>query len=212
MANNYAVSNNEADALLLSDSLGRNVPYMYKTDKLFFPGCTIGALTHKIENGEIQVARYKYIIILIGTNDLGPKDVWSFYRSEVRKGRSGTNLPYHIPTAIPVLASLFQKLITTIKVLNPNIYLAFLGILPRPYDHHRNKQHHVDANYILKQTCDQTNTTFVPTHRSFIKYGKPIDELFIDGLHPSQKGVLQLHEIITYTVSCFRSESQKINQ
>ena len=209
MANNNTALNNEVDALILSDSLGRNVPYMYNTDKLFFPGCTIGALTNKIETGEVQIVKYNYIIILIGTNDLGPKDVWSFYRSEIRKGRSGRNLPYHNPTAIPVLASLYHKLIATIKGLNPSIRLAFLGLLPRPYDHHRNKQHHVDANYVLKQECDQTNTTFVPTFRSFLKYGKPVDELFIDGLHPSPKGVLQLYEIISYTINCFRSESQK---
>lgn len=208
MANNYMNMNNEPDALVLTDSLARNVTYIEKTDKLFFPGCTIGALTHKIESGSIQIGKYDYIIVLIGTNDLSSKDIWAFYKSEVRQGRSGSNLPYHSPIAIPVLACLYRKLITTIRAFNPNARLAFLGLLPRPFDHHRNKEHHIQANYILKNLCDELHTSFVQTHRSFMKYGKPIEELFIDGIHPSPKGTVQLREMIINTINGFRSQNK----
>ena len=64
-----------ADSLVLSDSLGRNIRYIYQTDTFFFPGCTINALANKIASGEIDIRKYKYITLRIGTNDLGPKSV-----------------------------------------------------------------------------------------------------------------------------------------
>ena len=100
----------------------------------------------QIACGEVNITEYKYITILIGTNDLAPKDVWSFYVKEKKLGRSGENLPFHVLTPIPLLTCRYQTLISTIRKLNTNCKLGFLGILPRPYDHHRNKIHHVEAN------------------------------------------------------------------
>ena len=209
MANNYT---DTADALVLIDSLGKNLPCMYNTDKQSFSGCTIGSLNHKITSGQIYINHYKYIIILIGTNDLAPKDIWSFYKSQRRQGKSGANLPAHNPTAIPVLESLYLQLIATIQQRNHNCYLAFLGLLPRPYDHHRNKDHHVDTNRKLKNICVDKNITFVPTHNSFLKYGLPIEDLFCDGIHLSPKGTIQLHEIISNTINGFRSHFKQSQQ
>ena len=61
---------------------------------------------------------------------------------------------------------------------------------------------------ILKNLCDELNTSFVQTHRVFMKYGKPIDELFIDGIHPSPKGAEQFREMILKTVNGFRSQNK----
>ena len=70
------------DVLILSDSLGRNIRNIYETKLLFFQGCTINALAHNISAGEVDIANYTYIVLLIGTNDLAPKEVWKFYKTE----------------------------------------------------------------------------------------------------------------------------------
>lgn len=209
MVNNYA--NGQADALFLSDSIGKHVLPIFRTDILFFSGCTIGALNHKISCGEVNISGYNYITILIGTNDLAPKDIWSFYVKEKRLGKSGENLPFHILTPIPLLTCRYQTLISTIKNLNPNCKLGFLGILPRPYDHHRNRIHHVEVNQQLQRICTESEITFMRTHTSFLKFGKPIDDLFADGLHLSHKGSLQLRELVLITINRFRSEDKLNN-
>ena len=144
-------------------------------------------------------------------NDLAPKDVWSFYVKEKKLGRSGENLPFHVLTPIPLLTCRYQTLISTIKRLNTNCKLGFLGILPRPYDHHRNKIHHVEANRQLQTICMESEISFIRTHTSFLKFGKTIDNLFIDGLHLNYNGSLQLRKLIFTTINRFRSED-KLNK
>ena len=98
-----------ADSLVLSDSLGRHIRYIYNTDTFFFPGCTINSLAHKITSGEIDITKYRYITLIIGTNDIGPKFIWKFYRRQIKRGKLGRNLPIHSTTAIPVILSAYQK-------------------------------------------------------------------------------------------------------
>ena len=195
-----------ADSLVLSDSLGRNIRYIYQTDTLFFPGCTINALAHKIASGEVNIRKYKYITLIIGTNDLGPKSVWKFYKREKRLGHSGHNLPVHGQAPIPVLLSAYQNLISTIRYHNPTCILISFAILPRPYDHHRNRLHHADTNRELSKFCEIKKIIFVKTYNSFLKFGRPIEDFFSDGLHLSAKGNRRLNRLISNAVNGHRAQ------
>lgn len=194
-----------ADSLVLSDSLGRNIRYIHRTDTFFFPGCTIGALAHKIRSGEVNIKKYTYITLIIGSNDLGPKSSWKFFKREKKLGHSGFNLPIHSQTPIPVLLSAYQNLVAVIRKYNPKCTLICFAILPRPFDHHRNKQHHTDTNKQLLKLCDKNNLIFVKSWNSYLKFGKPVSELFSDGLHLSVKGNRQLNKLISNTVNSHRS-------
>ena len=66
----------------------------------------------------------------------------------------------------------------------------------------------LDASHTLKNLCVELNTSFVQTHRAFMKYGKPIDELFINGIHPSPKGAEQLREMFINTINGYRSQNK----
>ena len=199
----------KADSLVLADSLGREIRYIYHTDTLFFPGCTINALTHKISSGEVNILKYKYITLLIGTNDLAPKFVWKHYKKHIKEGKTGLNLPIHSPNPIPVIIGAYANLIKVIQSLNPNCILFSLAILPRPYDHHRNKGHHVQVNKQLSTVCTRRNVVFVKTSNAFITFGYPKSELFSDGLHLSKKGNRKLNSLISNNVNRFRSKENK---
>ena len=210
-----ALNNNDRngiDALILSDSLGRNIRNIYKTNTQFFPGCTINALAHKISSGEIDISYYTYIILLIGTNDLAPKDVWKFYKNEKKQGKSGENLPSHNPTPIPVLGSSFLNLFNTIKNHNNYCKIFCVGIPPRPYDNHRNYHHHIDANTELKRISELENVIFIKSYTSFIKYGKIIQTLFVDGLHFTAQGSEKISRLIEGAINTQRSIDSKQSQ
>ena len=201
-----------ADSLVLSDSLGRHIRYIFNTNTFFFPGCTINSLAHKIRTGEIDVTQYKYITLLIGTNDIGPKFIWKFYRKEIKRGNLGKNLPFHTTTPIPVITSAYQNLVHAIKDRNPSCILVSFAILPRPYDHHRNKQNHTDTNKALQNLCEKNNIIFVKTFNSFLKFGYPIEEYFCDGLHLSLKGNRQLNKLISNIVNGHRAYENRKNR
>lgn len=204
--NNKQQSNNNLlpDSILLCDSLGRNIRNIYRTDKLYFPGCTINALAHKINSGDIDVRNYHYITLLIGTNDLGPKHIWKYYKSERKAGRSGENLPYHTTTPIPVITSALNNLNKTIRSFNQNALIFFVGIPPRPYDHHRNHSHHRDTNVELSRFCSQNNISFIKSHTSYMKFGKPLLELYSDGLHFSSEGNCKTARLIESNINYHR--------
>lgn len=208
------INNNSTvnDSLILSDSLGRNIRTIYKTDLLFYPGCTINALAHKVSTGEININNYNYIVLLIGTNDLAPKDTWKFYKSEKKQGRSGENLPQHITTPIPVISSAYLNLFDSIIQRNDNCNIFALGIPPRPYDNHRNKYHHIEVNKELSRICHLKNITFIKSDSSFLKFGKIIEELFIDGLHFTSDGSERISRLIECTINRQRRIKAKQNQ
>ena len=178
-------------------------------NKIVLPGCTINALTYKISSGEVNIVKYKYITLLIGTNDLAPKFIWKSYKRQIKEGKTGLNLPIHSPNAIPVIIGAYANLIKVIKSLNPNCTLISLAILPRPYDHHRNKGHHVQVNKQLSSLCIREQVVFMKTSNAFISFGYQKSELFLDGLHLSKKGNRKLNSLISNKVNSFRSKENK---
>ena len=197
---------------ILSDSLGRNIRNIYKTKLLFFPGCTINALAHQISAGEIDITNYIYIVLLIGTNDLAPKEVWKFYKTEKKKGKSGENLPPHTTTPIPVLSSSFTNLFDTIKNHNNLCKVFSIGLPPRYYDNHRNYHHHIDTNIELKRICELKSIIFIQSYGLFIKYGKIIENLFADGLHFTAQGSEKMSRLIECKVNTQRKIDSKQGQ
>ena len=200
----------KADSLVLSDSLGRNIRYIYKTDTFFYPGCRIGTIEAKIASGEIQIRKYSYITLLVGTNDLSPASIWKFYKREKNAGRSGHNLPFHINNPPPAIVCAYRKLLETIKFFNPNCKIIVCGLLPRPYDNHRNKGHHTEVNKEIAKLCNDCNSIFVRTNTSFLKFGSPCEDLFSDGLHLSTKGNRLLNKIISNNINLLRLQ-KKLN-
>lgn len=172
--------------LILSDSIGTDLRYIFKADIVAKRGCTIQGLTEYIDRLDLSV--YTCIIVLIGTNDLTNKKIWFEYRKN--RNNPKYTLQPHPTTDVDILKSKYIALIDLIKNKNPEIKLEISPIIPRPFDYDINLEYLKEVNNMVKQVCitkqcyhDRTLIT------SFLKSGKPEEKLFDkDGLHLSTSG------------------------
>ena len=71
----------------------------------------------------------------------------------------------------------------------------FSSILPRPVDHESNGEKVKDVNKDLMKLCEQRNIRFLHSYRPFLKFDKPIRELFAikdHELHLNLEGLRRL--------------------
>lgn len=172
--------------LILTDSIGTDLRYIFKADIVAKRGCTIQGLTDYINGTDIST--YTCMIISIGTNDLSNKKIWF----EFRKHRNDPKytLKPHPTTDIDILKTKYTSLINLVKNKNPDIKLELSPIIPRPFDYDINLGYLKSVNNMIKALCTtkqcQHDRTLIT---SFLKAGKPEEKLFDrDGLHLSSYG------------------------
>ena len=145
-----------------------------------FRGATIGELTYQIEKNQESIDGYPCMIIHVGTNDVNRLTVNQFM-------------------------SAYCNLISTVKSLFPNMIIGFSGILPRPTDFEKTNEKVFQVNMDLQRLCEKYKIHFIHAYRYFMKFGKPLVELFAcrDGLHLNREGTKQLGSYFKRRVAHF---------
>ena len=83
-------------AVVLCDSLGRNLRHIYKTDVQSYPGCTIDKLIDIVLAKKKELEKYQVIALIIGTNNISSVDIWKLFKQKQKiekHDRFEVNLP-----------------------------------------------------------------------------------------------------------------------
>ena len=136
----------EKNTLIVSDSLGRDLCHIYKADIISRPGCNIQALQRTLN--QINLAKYSGLIIIIGTNDLSDKTVWSQYLKH--KKDPHYKVGKHPTTDIGTLRLRYSGLIDAIRRRNPTIIIELNPIIPRPFEYEVNLSYLKSVNNMIK--------------------------------------------------------------
>ena len=167
----------EIKVAILSDSIAKYVTGIRQAEVIAFPGINFSRLTRQIEKNPKLVEK-KFTIIHVGTNDI----------------KNYT---------IEEMLSFFNNLITLIRSMSSTT-IVFSSILPRPVDADETGEKVKEVNLRIKQKCKDRNVQFLHSFRPFLKYGKPIRELFAvrdGGLHLNNEGTRLLRSFFINTVS-----------
>ena len=116
-------------------------------------GAKIVDLELAIIEGIVTIDKFKVILLHVGTNDL-----------------------YH--SSVDQILEDFDKLISTIKIINPNSKLVISSLIPRPVDHNQTIHKIVQINNRLEILCIQFGHEFIPTCRRFSKANQPKHHLY----------------------------------
>lgn len=153
---------------LISDSICKHVKNLRNCTLQAFKGASIRNIIDNITNGVINL-HFNVIIIHVGTNDI--------YRLHLNE-----------------FEFLYHKLITSIRQVNVRAKVILSAILPRPVDFRETKHLIILVNNLLKTICRKRSSVYVTTYRPFLKFGKPICELFspLCWLHVNHQGNVKL--------------------
>ena len=153
---------------LISDSIAKNVTDLFNTKLQIFSGYTIARMANEIQFGKADLEPYDYVIIHVGTNDLG-------------------NL-----SSYDSMISDFGNLIGIIHRKKPSIYIVVSSILPRPCDYDiTDKLRRRVNDYLQKSMSKSMRFKFVCSYKPFMYAGKVRRELFAKndgGLHLNTAG------------------------
>ena len=167
--------------LLICNSIPKYVQAK-DTEVAAFPGHTVPRVVDYIRFGGLSVQGYGKILIHMGACDLGKlldtgkirtTSVKDFLRRFIRRRNS---------RALVIISSILPR---------EDRYDEFL-----PYTH--------GINFALEKWCARSKgaTVFAPTHRQFLKNGRPRAELFAkDGLHLDGGGVDRLEASLQQALS-----------
>ena len=162
------ISGSSPVVLILSDSIAKLITLhcpIYRTCLKAFPGITINRLAGKIDSREVSLSKFEYIIVHVGTNDLGS-------RSDDEIKASYNNL-------------------ITFLLSKTSAQLFMSAILPRPVDYEDSGRRVININKGLRELCIKRRVSFIHTYRPFIREGLPKRELFAiqdGGLHLNLEG------------------------
>ena len=187
-------------AIVLTDSLGKNIRYINTANIKSKGGCTIDRLTQDIRY--LSLNNYDCVALLIGTCDISPKFVWDDYIKQRRQGIKHPILPEHSCITVDLFLHKYNNLISAIEQQNPTIGIVILSILPRKFHFSVNLTRITDINKALKKFCSGIhNCKFVKAYQKFTFEGKLKENLFQeDGIHLSFDGNHILKEILASEV------------
>lgn len=155
--------------LVLSDSIAKYVK-LRNGEVMAFRGANIGELTGQIKYHKGSISNFNQLIIHVGTNDI-----------------------YNL--TVDQFKSAYCNLISIVKSYFPHIKFGMSSILPRPVDFNDTNKKICSINQNLEALCMKYDVHFIHSHRRFLKFGKPLVELFAvrdGGLHLNFEGTRQL--------------------
>ena len=177
--------------VIVTDSLGRNMDCLSATTRAY-PGATLESMLGVPP--EIGLEKFKYIILLVGTNDLTAKFVYLWYKNTVRFNRKVKRLPFHSKTPVHRIVNDYRVLIKAIRAINHKIKIMVSAILPRRFDYFENRGYLKNVNKGLKaMTRKIRKCKFLPSFKPMIRNRKPRENFYCrDGLHVTQQGLVAL--------------------
>ena len=134
-----------------------------------FPGTTIERLTSKLKRQQDLVQNAAFVLIHVDTND--------------------------VQTRSPaIIRHLFELLVNQILSIMPNARILISSILPRLRDFDQTSAKIRSINNDLEHNSIR-HTVFIRTCGSFLRGGRPRDEMYRDGLHLTARGILILRQV-----------------
>ena len=146
-----------------------------------FPGDRIAQIANKIDCGEANIAPYDYVLIHVGTNDIGSR---ASYQS---------------------ILSDYGNLIGILRKKKRHISIIISAIIPRPKDHFDTDPmiRRVNA-HLQKVMSKDLNFKFICTNKPFMFAGKIKLEMFAKrdkGLHLNTLGSSRLSYFFLRVIS-----------
>ena len=193
---------------MLSDSLLRKLPTSSIKNCVIIPrpGKNFYSMRVEIEKNFIDISKCKVIGLLIGTNDISD---WVF----CQHGRVGyrENLKWFPVPKVEVtwdrILKNIEAFIDAIRVKNPGAVLVISSIIPRLGDWEWSRDACIALSdsvqeWCCKQQAQGLSVIFTPTHKFFLKNGKPMPELFWkDGIHLSAAGLGRVRQSLQQALS-----------
>ena len=140
------------DSLILTDSVGRDLPdYMPNQDCqiIALSGFTINRLKSFVSENPHLIESRKFILLHIGTNDVGSKANFNGYmRFKLRKSSRPPSYTYTI--TVSEFPAMYQELIKSILSINPFVGILFSSIIFRPYDYITSRELIMQINREIK--------------------------------------------------------------
>ena len=165
---------------LICDSIGKHVKHVRNCSFHLqpYPGARIQDLTYFIDSGFVSL-NYDVIIIHVGTNNVNFCQLadFEFY---------------------------YNELVSVVKrYVKPCTKIILSAIIPRLIDNESTGNFVTVVNKALKSLCIRRNIDFVATYKPFLKFGRPVCELFspICKLHPNYFGNLKLTNFYVQVIS-----------
>lgn len=167
--------------LIVGDSIIKYITDIEGVKIKSFPGATIGKISTLISNGIIELNDHDYIILHVGTNNIG-------------NGNS-----------FEEIISDYGNLVAIIRKKKRTIRIIVSSILPRPLDHSSTDKQIKDINGHLKNKMSHDlNFTFVASYKAVSKYGTYRRYLFAKcdkGLHLNTEGSNRLRFFFLRVIS-----------
>ena len=167
--------------LIIGDSIIKDIAPIEGVTIKPFPGCTIGYMTVLISKGDIVLTNHDFLIVHVGTNDIG-------YRS-----------------SFGAIVSDFGNLVAQIRRKKPSIRIVISSILPRPLDHVDTDPMIKDVNWHLRLVmASDLNFHFIRSFRAVSKFGTYRRYLFAkkdNGLHLNTEGSNRLRFFFLRVIS-----------
>lgn len=146
-----------------------------------YPGCTIGYMTVLVSKNEIVVSNHDFLIVHVGTNDIGNRQSFG------------------------AIVSDFGNLVAQIRQKKPSIRIIISSILPRPLDHVDTDSMIKAVNSHLKTVmASDLNFHFIRSFRAVCKFGTYRRYLYAkkdNGLHLNTEGSNRLRYFFLRVIS-----------
>lgn len=146
-----------------------------------FPGATIAKLTMHFSQRHIELDDHDYLIIHIGTNNIGRRDSFDDMVSD------------------------YGNLIAIIKKQKSSIRIVVSAIIPRPVDHSETDSMIKSVNrYLNTRMASDMGFHFIHTYRSVCKFGSYRRYLYAKldrGLHLNTEGSRRIRYFFIRVIS-----------
>lgn len=167
--------------IIVGDSIIKDLNHIDGVTLKAFPGATIGKLAVLFSKGHISLEEYDYIIIHVGTNNVGNRNSVDHIKSD------------------------YGNLVATVRKLKPHIRIVISSILPRPVDHKITDPVIRDINKYLNSVMSKDlNFKFICSYKAVCKFGSYSRYLFAkhdNGLHLNIEGSNRLRFFFLRVIS-----------
>ena len=146
-----------------------------------FPGATIAKLTVHLSKRQISLENFEYVILHVGTNNIGRRDTFEHMLSD------------------------YGNLIASVKKVKPSIRIIMSAIIPRPVDHTETDPMIKSVNSCLKhRMAPDMGFHFICTYKAVSKFGSYRRYLYAkldQGLHLNTEGSNRLRHFFLRVIS-----------
>ena len=194
------------DALIVADSITKEIGDCKQTHLLTFRGATVKTLLQKLQALDFANSAYQCIIIHVGTNDFRSATEWRKYVAMINGKISPQVYDEFIALGNPSDGNFsldqfekdYGKILDLLRSMFSDTWVMCSPVLPRYWDHLRRDDLRRKVNERIKHACEvrQYRMVYLESYRMFFAdlSSNKLKEWYFspDGLHLSDHGVRAL--------------------